>query len=392
MPTFVFSRRLLTIVVAAIIAIAVGLAACVSIQQHIFRWRAEQLLTDIRELQMGKSTWTDTQRLVRQWGAWGSWQGECTQRDCLFEISMEDASHAFHHFPLLHGGLWDPHLSWPQWLSKPYALLGGRFAVVAAEFEVRNGVVRSKSFGMMTALSPAAYDAKQELNITPDTAVVVAAICDTTRFPGGLFSASDPEISLSNYKEGANWQMAQFTPFADENKIRSLMDFNLDCLTRRKECRSTRDLMPTAVSLFATQRSADHDKYPNKLPVWIVAREAQYVAVGAALSSPHTSDRRQSILPMTFKADDLLKGEPEIGVNRSFYMVRTIGSKETCLVAHGDVSRYPPGTRVIMAFNESSNENYNQEADPACIVIPLSDQNLAAVQHGIDRNQLNLSR
>jgi hypothetical protein len=50
------------------LALIAGLAVIVQAQQRLLRWRAERLLADIREIQMGKSTWVDAQRLMYEWG------------------------------------------------------------------------------------------------------------------------------------------------------------------------------------------------------------------------------------------------------------------------------------------------------------------------------------
>jgi len=154
-----------------VLAAVVCLAVYVPIQQRILRCRAERLLADIREIQMGKSTWADAQKLMNRWGEWGNYQNECNQQYCSYEVSIDDLSHAFHHFPFIEGGQWEPELRWPKWVNSPYTWLGGRFAVVRASFEVRGGLIWGQSFAVRTAFSPKASGPEGNFYVAPDSAV-----------------------------------------------------------------------------------------------------------------------------------------------------------------------------------------------------------------------------
>ena len=66
MATHARLGRLIRLAAIAIAAIVLCAAAYVQIQQHLLRWRAERLLNDIREIQMGKSTWVDAQRMMHR--------------------------------------------------------------------------------------------------------------------------------------------------------------------------------------------------------------------------------------------------------------------------------------------------------------------------------------
>ena len=77
-----------------VFAVLALLAAFVQLEQHLLRWRAERLLADIRQIQMGKSTWADAQRFMTKWGTWGHYEGSCTAEKCDYSIAMEDAARA----------------------------------------------------------------------------------------------------------------------------------------------------------------------------------------------------------------------------------------------------------------------------------------------------------
>jgi hypothetical protein len=59
-------RRILRVVALSFLVLLAGLAAFVQIQQHILRWRAERLLADIRQIQMGEGDWTSASRFMKR--------------------------------------------------------------------------------------------------------------------------------------------------------------------------------------------------------------------------------------------------------------------------------------------------------------------------------------
>ena len=88
-------RRVLRIAAFTLGVLLLGTVASVRIQQQILRWRAERLLADIRELQLGKSTWADAQKIMTRWGAWGFYEGSCTEKRCGYQIAMQDIYQGF---------------------------------------------------------------------------------------------------------------------------------------------------------------------------------------------------------------------------------------------------------------------------------------------------------
>jgi len=204
------------------------------------------------------------------------------------------------------------------------------------------------------------------------------------------FSVDNPEISLSlidSDREG-HWAVAAFTPFADEGTVSGFLKFNLDCITRTKECRSVSELMPAAASIpKAGEREANkpaNENYLKDLPLWVAARDAEYVAVADAIGVARHSrtDRRG----LSFQLRKLLKGDAQISMPSSVYMVKTENAKERCSVSNDVARNFRNGMKVLIVFDEPLNEDSTPESDTsACVVFPLTDENLAAVQRGISR-------
>lgn len=393
--------RVFRIAGIAVLTPIVCLAAYVPIQQRILRWRAERLLADIRQIQMGKSTWADAQRLMYRWAKWNvSWDGPgCSAQYCRYAISLNDASHALHGFPLIDGGQWESKPRWPSWVNRPYSWAGGRFAVVRAEFEVRNGLIWSKSFAVLTMPFPLTYDENGEMVAASKSSVVASAVSETRNFHGQwlskpvVFSVNSPEISVwvSDDRDG-HGAVVTFTPFAGQRTENALLDFNLDCLARWKECRTAREMMPTAAYLYQSGlKETDQNRDPNflrALPLWIAARDAEDVVIAKALNAPSHSPLKAHSTRLSLRIIKLLKGDSSIP-GRNVYMIKTVGAEENCPISPADAHVFPPGTQLLLIFSGEINEESTPEADLSpCVVAPITNQNLADVRRGIARDSV----
>jgi hypothetical protein len=330
-----------------------------------------------------------------RWGVWGGYQNECDQQYCSYEISIDDVSHAFHHFPFLDGGQWESELRWPEWLSRPYVWAGGRFSVVEAKFEVRDGLIWAKSFAVRTAFSPKAYRTQKNSYAAPDSNVIAEAFCTASfgfwRWMKGSESSVDNQefhFSLTDNDREGHWDIAAFTPFADEGSVEAALNFDLSCITRRKECRTSSELMPMAASIPKTDtREAKRPQggdFLKDLPPWVAARDAEYVAVAEVLAKTRQAltDRQA----LTFKVRKLLKGDTLVSMPSSVYMVRTEGAKGVCFVSDDVARNFRNETSVLLVFDEPLNQGSTPEPDTSpCAVYRLTDGNLAAVQRGISR-------
>jgi hypothetical protein len=172
-------RRFLRLIAAALLILTFAVTAFVNIQQRVLRWRAERLLADMRGIQMGTSSWDDAQRLMNRWGAWGKWEGTCTWQSCDYQIVLQDG---FQAYATYYTTAEEVHLRTParhccQWLRRPYMALGGRFAEVYASIVVKDGVIWTKSFDVITGLYP-----NHQIQYVTEGDVLVATADGVTRF------------------------------------------------------------------------------------------------------------------------------------------------------------------------------------------------------------------
>jgi len=223
--------RVLRVFGVTVLVLIAGLAAFVQIQQHILRWRAERLLADIREIQMGKSTWADAQKLMYRWGAWGSYTGACTAQSCNYRVAMQDP------FRGMQVAIFDEQgfrtlLDQRRccgWFKPVYHLFGGRFAIVEGVIQVRNGIIWTKSFVVAIATSPDVYKPGKDSSMGSEP--LVADADGVTHFQSEFdLSPAHPEYHV--YAGGCTGYVlanALFTPRVDAATMDKLLDINLVC-------------------------------------------------------------------------------------------------------------------------------------------------------------------
>ena len=392
--------RVLKIAGGVVLALVAGSAVFVQVQQHILRWRAERLLADIREIQMGKSTWADAQRLMTRWGAWGAYEGFCTAERCEYRIVLQDV---FSARPIT---FWSTGHTNPAprvcclWFRKPYRALGGRFAIVFAAIEVKDGIVWTKAYDVETGLGPRQVAGDEEYDV-----VLVAAADGLTRFweNGPWFSMGHSEDRIDRHPEyraeiapicsGCRAIDANFTPFADPSIVQQLLDFNLDCITSLFECKTPAEILPGAACLVEQDKTAPPRSSGSQdkcgLPFEVVGRDYKFAAIAEVVSTrtvqkPDGSYRWFRFRPIVSLKNHAVPQVPTIGKDEA------VEPLEANLAGGGLVADLKPGTRFILLFENPFDEHeaVSIGADE-CGFVSYSEQNLAAIKRGIQRDALS---
>jgi hypothetical protein len=378
---------LIRIAAVAILVPIACLAAYVPIQQHLLRWRAERLLADIRQIQMGKSTWADAQAFMTKWGTWGGYEGVCTTERCDYRVAMQDW---FRGMPAYFSDgrrikLFLEKRAGLAWFKPFYRLLGGRFAVVQAEIKVRNGIIWTKSFAVEIATAPEVYNPKNDSATGSEPLVADAE--GVTHFQGSFdFVPTHPEHTV--YADGCTGCVlasAFFTPRTDAGTMSKIFDINLGCLTRLLECKEQEQIMPEVYRLASAERERPPSKVFNdsscQIPLELTARDAHYVAIGevASIAEKHSSDERVPVA--SFRSLERLKNHAYVGplLFRDDLALRP----ETILPGGIPASKLRVGDKIIMLFDAGPDEPDVVPLEDACSFVPYSPESLAAVQRGI---------
>ena len=128
--------RILAWFLAAVLAPILLLAAAIRVDQYVLRYRAERLQSDIRSLELRKSTFADARRLEDRWFD-NTKEKACRPSWCDLDISLNNTSARHLEFLLNHLAV-----------RAIYHSLGGRVAGAYASIQVRDNVLWGKGIGL----------------------------------------------------------------------------------------------------------------------------------------------------------------------------------------------------------------------------------------------------
>jgi hypothetical protein len=382
-------------VAAALLLLAFAVAAFVNVEQRVLRWRAERLLADIRGIQMGSSNWNDAQRLMNRWGKWGKWEGPCTWQSCDYQIVLQDASQAYATYYTTDE---EVHLRAPapnccRWLRKPYMALGGRFADVYARIVVKDGIIWTKSFDVYIGLYP-----NHPIQYVIEGDVLAATADGVTRFGRPrreqIEGHSEYAIDALGTCTGCRYIESRFTPFSERSIVQQLFDFNLDCLSRWRECEDPGDIMPSAWRLFTKQKVVSSTNTEAAewcdTPLEIAARDSKYIGIAEVTHTRKTNEGRWSRQIVSLQSVASLKGgafsKPLLSLGESVPFAPEYHTEQN------KTETLKPGDQLILLFDIRFDEKDSAFRGPGpCGFFKHSEVNLDAIQRGIKRDALSYS-
>jgi len=287
--------RILRVAGLAALAVVLLTFVVVQFQQRLLRWRAERLMADMHQIRLYQSTWTDAQRLMYRWGAWGHYDGSCTATDCRYEINLTDAS--WRSWNRGRSG----EVGW-LWRNKTanliYRWLGGRYAIIHWAFIVQDGTIWRTRTWVAIAVPPRSLD-KDDFGYV---LIVDAKSQQALRHSEGgdwVLGGEDVPAGHPYYKmgqpsgcEGCAAKEVTYSTHTPQAEIVRLTSYDFSCFTRLISCKFPEDLMPAAREESPDDFDADHQKTPNPSALadtcgsllWAVARDAGTVVIVDALS------------------------------------------------------------------------------------------------------------
>lgn len=292
-------KRILRVVCVFALALMLFVFFVVQFQQRMLRWRAERLLAEMHQIRLYQSTWTDAQRLMHRWGAWGHYDGSCTAESCKYKIEMDSIA--------FYNPLFSRH-AWLDWLLthdrfNVYQWCGGRGAAFNASFTVHNGTIWRES----TAIGVSVPRRRMQRDIGVDKSLSIGAesyqrlhrtLENWTPFMGSedelaqhpYYKVGRPSGCEVNCEIGAVYYSTH-TPPAE---IERLTSYDFSCFTRFKPCAELEDLLPAAKEWHLYKedelKQSSLPEKPCDIPVWAMARDARYVLAVEALSTKIVKD------------------------------------------------------------------------------------------------------
>lgn len=379
MRAFSLQPRILFRAALALSFLLLVAVIAIHVQQQVLRRRAERLLVDIRTLDLRKTTFAEAQTVFRRWSSWGRYEGECKEESCAFEVTLQDFS--YNHRSIFYDR---------PWLYRPYMFVGGRPAQVHAGISVRNGIVWAKSFYVTVEVPPRGSPGwDYEYGLIGDAQTV-------SRFTwganAGLKLHPNYVVDRPGGCTGCLAVYALFTPYADREDIKRLMQFDLSCLTRWRPCREQGDIMPAAWAEHLAEeprlQRAYQDHTCSLRTVQLLGRDAENAAIIEVVANRQEgTSHGETFQVSTVRLTERLKrtGFWNVGTSRDVRVFRG-----TVALTHLNTpSEVRPGGRFIILFAHRSEGPDMQDIWlEQCGAVPLNEPNLAMLRRGIDQDFL----
>ncbi len=210
------------------------LAGATRLDQYHLRWRSELLLSDIRALELRKSTYADARKVIDRWGNNVRETGGCRRDWCDVEFGLDDF--VWHHSQFFYN----------HQLRTVYRWLGGRPAMILGSLRIRKDAVVGKDIAEYV-------EGPCDRDNTGDTSclTVIGQIRTGHVWPFPLH----PEYNFGGPSGCTNCVhgVITFTPYADSADVRRLTDLDFSCITRWHPCATQGDVLPAWKQLLAQQ-------------------------------------------------------------------------------------------------------------------------------------------
>ena len=277
--------RILRVAGVAILSIVLLTLAAVQFQQRLLRHRAEQLMADMHQIRLYRSTWADAQRLMYRWGAWGHYDGACAADECRYQVALTDISYRGFGWLMRHGGF------------RIYSWFGGRAARLVISFTVHDGTIWRETAAVTVTASPKLMSADNEFPLTLMVQTKSRQRLRRTKDDGWIMGIDDQLARHPYYKAGrpggctmCEEAVVTYSTRTPPAEVDRLTTFNFSCLTQFPSCTELEQLLPAAKDwrLYheedsAMQQSASPPK-PCDVPLWAIARDTGHALLVEGLS------------------------------------------------------------------------------------------------------------
>ena len=337
----------------SLLVIYLVLLATVQISQRITRRRAEHLLSDLRGLQLERSSWSDAQALMQRWGRWGAYKGPCDADHCEYEIQFD----------------WTGMVPRPIVISEPFfdlfsrsvqmatSVLGAHLAYVEGGLRLQNNLVIGTWFSLVTN--------------TPAGGQIMSRVTGTrTRDlePYDLWPEKDPHSEYRTVLRSGTmgYFFTQFTAATKQEDVEWLTAVNFSCITRWVPCREMGDLLPSAWAKFTAESkrvSAIRERIADcAYPLEDLVEASERVAL-VQVEKPNAQKRQWSPSPARLVESLKGSGSWHSGDARDIWS----GSD-------------PVAPTEILFFTKDSDPVYPHN----CGVIPATPENLRTVRAAVE--------
>ncbi len=377
-------------------------------EQHLFRRRAELLLSHAQSLELRKTSWQEALVQFQRWGANREFGKQCDSHECSLQITLNEFVFDFLTRENLFVKL-DDYFRWRLKLSydigpfvrieqsflHAYIRVGGRPARIIANIGMRDGIVWSKGISVWieTYGHPAEWSRNERFEFS-----LLADAHSVRRFRSYDGQSFNPQLALHpNYMIGRpggcticvmGW--TKFTPYADSADANRLMQLDLSCLTRWRPCVTQGDIMPAAWAQYLAEGPRVDASWRqlacSSSVIEVLGRESDNIISGEVTGyreKVNSCGYPEGIASV--RLFDRLKGAGDwnVGDTRDVSMPSQPGWAEANLRR---------GDRLILFGGWGRPGEISVESDLPCAPLPASETNLSLVRRGIDEDYSALGK
>jgi hypothetical protein len=306
-------------------------------------------MADMHQIRLYQSTWPDAQKLMHKWGAWGHYDGTCTQENCRYAITLGNSAFGVNE---------SEHYNWfdSLWLRLVYSgIFASRWTALQTSFTVHDGTIWRSSVEIVVEVpsgNVGNYDGDYSLLVRTFS---VSTITDD-RTDRTEQMEEHPYYSVRR-PGGCENCMAAFVKYstrAPQDQIARLTDFNLDCITRIRPCRWLGDLLPIAWDWRLYSEFEPGHKLMTDLPraprpcgvqVWTIGRDWKRVYSVSASGSRTAASFDGPIETERGHVENVLKGDWPFPREAELNIVPEQEIGEV-------TERMIPGQRYLVSFND----------------------------------------
>ncbi len=212
--------------------------------QWLLRWRGEQLLAQLKRLQVGSSSAT-AEAFISTWSKRGTpWQtcDGVQGQTCHWSVRIS------HILPSALRG--DSDRAHQKWLARLTDHTGLRSSVIVADMRIENGLIIQKSFAEIVELPIRDWYVRGGAYV-PDLAVGSTENTASSPYSDEHIDQAHP-FRYARRLKGPYGLSVVFTPSESPSEREKLMNFRFSCITNFIPCNNEREILPEGARLLGS--------------------------------------------------------------------------------------------------------------------------------------------
>jgi len=270
-------------------------------------------------------------------------------------------------------------------LARPLTLSSWRPASATAQITVENGVVTESEFTLIVGVLPRAFGPQNEGFGLVGRAIQSAEL-NPYNFRDQRLLHPEYWIGKPGGCEGCIKLTTGYTPLVGKPKIDDLTDFNFSCITRWSQCTTEAEIMPIAWKQYQQElpgnRAREEALEKCDVPLEFMGREYQDIAIVQVFASQTLREPNHIENSVELRIVRSLKGQMPFPLEKAAYF--SVFDRGQGIPGWSSTDITAGKKYILMGSFGEWNGGGKLIALDDCGVVPYTNQNLAAIQLGIN--------